>query len=140
MFGSEMLEVLIGVVFVFLIVSVIVSTIREGIEGWMKTRAAYLEHGIRELLQDTRGDALALSLYRHPLVFGLYSGDYTPVVRVKTDASGVVRMARPGFFTGGRELPSYIPSRSFATALMDIAARGPDGAANSGPYAPVVST
>ena len=47
MFGSQILEVAIGVIFVFILVSIICSAIREGIEAWLKTRAAFLEHGIR---------------------------------------------------------------------------------------------
>ena len=138
MFGSEMLEVLIGVIFVFFLVSVIVSTVREGIEGWVKARAAFLEHGIRELLNDTHGDALARSLYRHPLILGLYAGDYTPIVRVtRPPGGGAARMVRPSAFTSGKDLPSYIPSRAFAAALLDIAARGPEG--YSGPRTPVAS-
>ena len=57
MFGSVTLEVAIGIIFVFILVSIICSTIREGIEAWMKTRGAYLEHAIRELLQDKMAKA-----------------------------------------------------------------------------------
>ena len=52
MFGSEILDVAVGVIFVFLLVSMICSAIREGLETVLKTRAAYLEQGIRELLRD----------------------------------------------------------------------------------------
>jgi hypothetical protein len=46
-------------------------------------------------------------------------------------------MVRPSAFTSGKDLPSYIPSRAFAAALLDIAARGPEG--YSGPRTPVAS-
>lgn len=115
MFGSRILEVAIGVVFVFLLVSIICSAIREGIEGWRKSRAAYLEHGIRELLHDTGGVGLARDLYQHPLVSGLYGGSYK---------EGKVA-TRPSILAKGGDLPSYIPTRNFALALMDMAARGP---------------
>jgi hypothetical protein len=42
MFGMETLEVVIGIIFVYTLTSIICSTIREGIEAWLKTRAAYL--------------------------------------------------------------------------------------------------
>lgn len=42
MFGSQILEVAIGIIFVFLLVSIICSAIREGIKAWLKTRAAFL--------------------------------------------------------------------------------------------------
>lgn len=67
MFGTRILEVAMGIVFIFLVVSIICSAIREVIESWRKPRAAYLEHGIRELLHDPGGVGLARALYEHPL-------------------------------------------------------------------------
>ena len=117
MFGSEILEVAIGIIFVYLLVSIICSAVREGIETWLKTRSAYLEHGIRELLHDSDGSGLATSFYRHPLIHGLYLSDYTPADRP--------RSRRGWLLAKGTGLPSYIPSKNFAVALMDLAARGP---------------
>jgi hypothetical protein len=116
MLGSEILEVAIGVIFVLLLVSLAATAVREAVEGWRRSRAAYLDYAIRELLQDRRGIGLAHSLYQHPLVHGLYSGDYP----------GPLSVGRPAILARGGELPSYIPSRSFALALMDLAARGED--------------
>ena len=128
MFGSEILEVAIGVIFVFILVSIICSTVREGIEAWLKTRAAHLERGLRELLHDQNGEGLAKSFYNHPLIYGLFSGDYK-----KCDSPN------PMIASGG-DLPSYIPANNFATALMDIAARGPETNADSSESgAPVLS-
>lgn len=78
MFGSDILEVSIGVVFVFVLVSTLCSAMREALEGWLKTRASYLEFGIRELLHDSSGTGLAKDLFTHPLIFGLYGGKYAP--------------------------------------------------------------
>lgn len=114
MFGSVILDVAIGMIFVFLLVSVICSAIREGIEALLKTRAAYLEYGIRELLNDVEANGIARSLYDHPLIRGLFPGTYTP--------GGA---SKPRFYNTGAKLPSYIPAQNFAIALMDIAARGP---------------
>ena len=114
MFGSVILEVAIGIIFVFLLVSVITTAVREGIESWLKTRAAFLEHGIREMLHDRYAVGIARSFYTHPLINALYSGDYDP--REGTE--------RPSSLTPGHRLPTYIPTRSVALALMDIAARG----------------
>jgi hypothetical protein len=130
MFGSETLEIGIGIIFVFILVSIICSALREGIEAWLKTRAAYLEHGIRELLHDIEGEGMAKAFYTHPLIFGLFSGNYE-----KSDSRG-----RPGMFAKGGELPSYIPSKNFAMVLMDIAARGPKtDEVTSDPGSPIVS-
>jgi hypothetical protein len=117
MLGSEILDVAIGVVFVFVIVSLICSAVREGLEGWLKTRATHLEQGIRHLLHDHDAQGLARHVFEHPLVFGLFPGRYDPPVK---------RGSWPLALTRGRNLPSYVPSRNFALALMDIAARGPD--------------
>src|SRR5438045_611116 len=114
MFGSQILDVAIGLVFVYIIVSIICTAVREGIEAWLKTRAAYLEHGIRLLLRDEKGEGLAKDLYSHPLIDGLFIGKYAP-----RSTSAEDRPLR------GAKLPSYIPSKSFATAFLDIAARGP---------------
>ena len=125
MFGSQILDTALGVVFVLLVVSLICSAIREGIEAWMKTRATHLEHGIKELLQDTSGTGLARNVFEHPLIYGLFSGGYKPAdERPKSWWPGSAD-SQPMMLTSGRNMPSYIPSRAFALALMDIAARGP---------------
>ncbi len=130
MFGSRILEVAIGIIFVFLLVSMICSAIREGIESWVKARAAFLEQGIRELLHDRHAVGIARSLYTHPLIYGLYAAEYQPGSSER----------RLNAFARGGDLPSYIPSRNFALALLDIAARGTGmhGAASS-PAAPQLS-
>lgn len=118
MFGSTILDVAIGVIFVFILVSVICSAIREGIESLLKTRAAHLEHGIRELLNDRAGNGLAKDLFQHPLVAALYANDFETARRPRDGQK------RPWALARGGHLPSYIPSRSFAVALMDLAVRG----------------
>jgi hypothetical protein len=96
MLGLDMLDVAIGVVFVYLLLSLIASAAAEAWEAVFKMRAAYLERGIKELL---RNSDLVAKVYRHPLINGLYQGNY-----------GEKKAA----------LPSYIPTRSFALAIMDI--------------------
>ena len=112
MFGSQVLEVAMGLVLLYLLLSLICSSIREGIEAWQKTRAVDLERGIRGLLQDHGGNGLARALYRHPLVYGLFNGEYDP------------NKIRNGRMPARSNLPSYIPARNFAMALMDIVAHG----------------
>ncbi|MEO8620904.1 MAG: hypothetical protein ABI625_07555 [bacterium] len=130
MFGSEILETAIGVILVFLLVSVICTAIREAMESILKTRAAFLEQGIRELLHDRGAVGIARSFYTHPLIHGLFAGDYKP-------RRGILR---PSPLAHGSNLPTYIPTRNFALALMDIAARGSAGAvATSDASSPVLS-
>ncbi|MFL5741609.1 MAG: hypothetical protein ACJ75B_15395 [Flavisolibacter sp.] len=130
MFGSKILEVAIGLIFIFILISIICSAIRESLEAWFKTRAAYLEYGIRELLNDRNSQKLAQSLYQHPVIYSLYWGDYKPSKNTKSLS----------LLASGCNLPSYIPSKNFAVALMDIVVRGPDtDAVSSDPASPIVS-
>ena len=127
-----MLDVAIGIVFVFVLLSTVCSAIREGIEAKLKTRAAYLERGIRELLHDVDGKGLAHSFFNHPLIFALYSGGYSG-----SPQGGSHRLK---LLARGGSMPSYIPARSFAIALLDIAAKGPvTDDVSSDPAAPVLS-
>ncbi len=114
MFGSEILDVAIGLVFVFLVVSLICSAIRELAEAWFKTRAVYLEQGLRQLLHDATGAHLVNALYNHPSVYGLYQGEYDPATVT----------SRGAFAT--TNLPTYIPAGNFAVAMFDLVARGLD--------------
>jgi hypothetical protein len=114
MFGSQVLDVAIGIVFVYLLLSLVCTAVREGIEGLLKMRAINLERGVRELLNDPNGTGLVTAIYDHPLVFGLFKGEYDPS-RLKN-----------GRMPWGTNLPSYIPARNFAAALVDIVARGKD--------------
>ena len=115
MFGSEILDVAIGLALVFLMLSLIASGVREAVEGVVKSRAVYLERGVRLLLDDPHGEGLARALYAHPLVYSLFPGPVVPVAR---------RFR-------GANLPTYIPARNFAMALLDMVTRGVD----PGPYA-----
>jgi hypothetical protein len=126
MFGSVILDVAIGLILVYLLMSLLCSTIREGLEGMLKTRSVHLERGIRELLHDPSGTTLASDVYNHPLVQSLYKGEYNPsLIRTRRKKDGTVEHhAVPA----RGHLPSYIPSANFALALLDVVARGPSSA------------
>jgi hypothetical protein len=111
MFGSEMLDIAIGMIFTYLLLSLICSAINELIERQMKNRAADLEQGIRELLDDKDGTGLVTQLYQHGMVNGLFRGEYNAADKDKSN------------------LPSYIPSRNFALAILGIVT--PDSPATS---------
>lgn len=100
MFASPALDTAIGLILVYLLLSLMCSAANEIIESWLRDRSADLERGIRQLLADDGGTGLARRLYEHPLVFSLFEGAYDPA--------------------NTRNLPSYIPSSNFALALMDI--------------------
>ncbi len=69
MFGSDILEVVIGLVFVYFIMSLICSTVTEWIARAIAMRASTLKDGIGKLLN---GDEdLKEKIFNHPLVKGL---------------------------------------------------------------------
>jgi hypothetical protein len=107
LFGSNILEIALAMVFVYLLLSLLCSAVAEYIEAKMNYRAKDLERGIRLLLDPQELDkktpgatppsedkSMAGLLYNHPLVKSLYRGE---------------------------RRPSYIPSRTFALALWDMA-------------------
>lgn len=115
MLGSNIVDMTIGLVLVFLIMSLICSALREIVETLLKQRALDLERGIRELLYDPTGEALARELYTHPLIYSLYQGVYQPRTTTKFWQR---------WFASGGKLPSYIPSSNFARALIDLDQQG----------------
>lgn len=121
MFGSDMLEVGIGLTLLFLSMSLICTAAREAIEGVLKSRAKDLEQGIREMLDDPSGSGLTKQLFDHPLLFSLFSGRYDPNKLSKHRLRSSARMG----LRAGRSLPSYIPASQFAHALLDVVVRGP---------------
>jgi len=93
----------VGLVFVFLLLSLISSAANELIEAFFKKRAVYLEKGIQELVGSTEvagSKDFVKKIYEHGLVNALYRGDYASASK--------------------SELPSYIPARNFAIAVLDI--------------------
>ncbi|MDB5033388.1 MAG: hypothetical protein JWQ98_629 [Chlorobi bacterium] len=114
MFSLGILDVGIGLAFVYLMASLICTSINEIIESWLKNRASDLEKGIRDLLGDPGGTGLMSQLYNHPLVNGLFQGVYNPANKKQ-------------------DLPSYIPARNFATALMDLMVIPPTAPAAENP-------
>jgi hypothetical protein len=108
MFGSAILEVAIGLVFVYLLMSLICSAVNEIIEAKLKNRATDLEKGIRTLLMEQDGKGMVQQLYEHPFIDGLFSGKYDPKPITRST------------YLRSTNTPSYIPAASFAGALIDI--------------------
>jgi hypothetical protein len=107
MLGSEMLDVVIGLVFVYLLLSLICSALKEGLESLLNKRAVDLERGLRTLLNDWEPKGLVFDLLKHPLINGLLPGD-----EERTTVSTSRR-----FFS---KSPAYIHAHNFALALMDV--------------------
>ena len=98
---SVLLEVAIGLVFFFLLLSLVCTSATEMLSHLLSMRSKVLEKGIRNLLSDQSGTGLAAEVYRHPIILGLAEKGKTLAFweRVKK--------------------PSYIPSRTFSIALFD---------------------
>lgn len=150
MFNSQVLEIAIGLIFVYLIASMLASTVREIIESALKTRAVQLERGLRLLLDDPSGRQTLTALFSHPQLFGLFDGVYDPARltrnwrfwrRDTTTRNGGILSAHARRLPFGSSLPSYIPSRNFALALLDLLARhGSPAPATGANGAPALET
>lgn len=98
MLGSTILEVAIGMFLVYLLVSLILTALTEVISALWRLRARTLWDGIQNLIDSPEAQDWVKDLYAHPLIQGLSPGN------------GAART------TG----PSYIPSRTFVLALLDV--------------------
>ena len=100
MFGSGAIDVAIGLVFVFALLSLICSSLTEMVSQLLRWRATTLEKGVRSLIDDQGTRDL---FYDHPLIRSL--GKETG--------------------PGENRHPAYIPTRLFALVLLDVLAPPP---------------
>jgi hypothetical protein len=112
MLNYPALDVAIGLIFVFFILAIICSGINEAISSSLRWRAQDLEKGLWELLQDP--NTLA-KLKEHPLIRPmLYPKNKATAAPTPPIEDGRVKTTRK------TDLPSYIPSRTFAAALLGL--------------------
>lgn len=105
MSNLPVLDVAIGLAFLFFILSLICSAINEALAATFGWRARDLETGIKHLLVT---DAAEKQMIRHPLLRSLVS----PHAK--------------------RRYPSYIPSRTFVAALLDLESPESQGGSQRG--------
>lgn len=162
MFGSVVLDVAIGMVFVFLLMSLIASVLQEMLATFMQLRPANLLRGLHSLFSGDSiwGKDLVDTLYNHGLIRGLFAdptrdldkltaADENTVGGVAARQVGTAnaavaprKLSFPEKLNAQREwlrekigivserkvagvsnqllLPAYIPSRTFALAMIDI--------------------
>ncbi len=101
MFGSTLLDVALGIVATFLLVSLISSAVTEAISSVLKLRHRTLRAGVQSLLNDPQFTDLALELYNHALISPLGHGMATTIGELQHP-------------------PAYIDPHQFATALLDV--------------------
>lgn len=121
MFGLEILDVVIGLMFVYLLLSLLATAINEYISAVMNRRGKELARGIGRLLEDLDApDAL-----RHAFK-GLAPGGTPGTLTEQFYSHPLIRplATRRGRLFGMihdvPRLPSYIPARTFALALLDV--------------------
>jgi hypothetical protein len=108
LFNSTILDVIIGLVFVYLLLAIICTSANEWISGVLKARAKTLRGSIARLLgsqpMEEKGaaDGLVHKFYEHPLIKGMMRDD------------------------GGHF--GYLPARTFAKVLIDLVSPDNDGA------------
>jgi hypothetical protein len=139
MFGSFILDVAIGMVFIYLLLSLVASGVNEILASIIQSRAANLERGLRSLLSgdSIAGGGLVDLLYGHGLIRGLYPDPAKDLgnnsgpnwwSRRRLWLQRFVGMA-PGKAIAAINnpllLPSYIPARTFAMAMIDILSKNP---------------
>lgn len=101
MLTNPMLDVAIGLILMYLLLSIIVTVIQEFISSTLKLRNKNLGRAIAELI----GPENKKEFFQHPLIFPLFQGRCT-------DAGDPEQ--------GG---PAYIPKRNFALAVLDLLGR-----------------
>lgn len=101
MFNSTVLEVAIGLIFCFASVALIASSIYEALASWLNLRSKTLLCGLTELLnaKTDSGHELLLNIYNDALAHPAGNGVAETLKDVKNK-------------------PAYIPSKSFALALI----------------------
>ncbi len=95
MFGSQILEIVIGLVFVYLLLSLLATTVSELVLQYFVSRGEHLQMVIKTMLNDENSQALGEKFFGHATIRKFYN---TP--------DGVK--------------PSYLSSRSFSRSLVEV--------------------
>ena len=113
---GPIIEVAIGIIFVWIVLSLTTIQIQEWISTRLDKRATDMEASIHEMLANPN---LKAQFYDHPVIRGLTAKKRKqPSVIPPWDyISPIVR----GFAKEKRKLPSYIPAQQFALSLFEIA-------------------
>lgn len=107
-----MLGTATGLVLVYIVLSLIVTSAKETVEAVLKTRSKDLERGIEEIFRSAggKGGPSLQAFYDQPLVSALYRGSSYAAAK------------------SANELPSYIPARNFSAAVLGMYRASPTAA------------
>jgi hypothetical protein len=109
---TRLLDVAIGVTLLYLTLALLVTAVQELLASAFATRARRLYQVLADVVTGTvddgtsSGKLLIQAIYEHPLVLSL------------ADREANLKGGKPQLFARG--LPSYIPSRTFVVALLDV--------------------
>jgi hypothetical protein len=127
MFSSPILDTTIGLVFIFLLYSLLATTIRETIASWINLRARMLKNGIIDgMLADTSNDNKVESLWKGIKGYFIEIGRlvYNPPKKEADKKLGDKFYEHPIIKNYGSSriypTPSYIPAENFSTVLIDV--------------------
>ena len=112
---GAIVEVAIGLIFVWIVLSLTIIQIQEWINVRLDKRAHDMEEAIHEMLANPN---LKAQFYDHPVIRGLTSKKRKEPSRIPARFFRYP-IAR-GFTKELRKLPSYIPAQQFSLALFDI--------------------
>jgi hypothetical protein len=112
---GAIVEVAIGLIFVWIVLSLTIIQIQEWFNTMMDKRARDMEEAIHEMLANPN---LKAQFYDHPVIRALTSKKRKEPSKVPTwfYRYPILR----GFTKELRKLPSYIPSQQFSLAMFDI--------------------
>ena len=113
---GAIVEVAIGIIFVWITLSLATIQVQEWITTLLDKRATDLEDSIHEMLANPN---LKAQFYDHPVIRGLTAKKRKAPSRIPVwfYRYPILR----GFTKEKRKLPSYIPAQQFALALFDVA-------------------
>jgi hypothetical protein len=133
------LDVAIGLIFLYIILALVCSTINEALSTFVGLRARFLQLGLMNLLSAAKnptaeGKATTLAVYSHPLIQTLIRPGHGLADNPR-GIRGALRNVRRKIYPDALEdpteitkwwrrpapYPSYIPSRTFVAALTDLA-------------------
>jgi len=125
--ASPAIDVALGLIFLFFLLSLICSTTNELIAGVLAWRAEFLEEGLRSMLagagQPKDAQPMVDELARHPLIQGKVATLGSPRAG---GLRGLISSLR-GRVVKQRQFPSYLNSKTFALVFLDTFAPPKDG-------------
>ncbi|RMG85101.1 MAG: hypothetical protein D6712_10070, partial [Chloroflexi bacterium] len=108
MLNSAILEVIVGLIFVYSLLSILVTQINSLLSNLMNLRAKHLRDGLADLLRDPQLQAKVMS---HPLI-NILQGSVDPLANLTAEEARAI-------VQGELNKVGWVPSDTFVNVLMD---------------------